>query len=367
MGSKSRARRVDARLRPEASRPGFAASAALRLSVLLSFLAARQGQRAGARRGADAEAANARSSPRALLVLAMAFVLLGCAPAEPEPAKPPKVPVCPPPIEAEYQAAVVGTIGKYHLVESRFPVARLGDVLAIFKPDLLLLAVRVDAFREGHLEDASFEMTYVNALAHQHGVVVEPIDWFREQDLAAPPAAVEPWDESEIARREGAILTEPRLYTFEQANGKDLGQRIFLAGLAEARHRSGDALVSRRHAQMAQLAASAVERHGRPKRVLAYVDVLDRPSLEALLHGVGYATPEPAAIVQNAKDEIIGDIPGDVLAEWQSQQARAHANTEAAKTPPEKTFWAEREHILRLVNEKHAQCCVTQSAVNAEH
>ena len=302
---------------------------------------------------------------RLLSVLAFALAFAGCTPSEPEPAKGPQGPLCPTPVESAYQATVVGTIGKYHLVESRFPVARLGDVLAVFKPDLLLLAVRVDPYREGHLEDASFEMTYVNALARQHGVVVEPIDWFREQDLAAPPAAVEPWDESEIARREGEILGAPRLYTFDQANGNDLGRRILLAGLAEARHRSGDALVTRRHAQIDQLATSAIERHGRPKRVLAYVDVLDRPSLDGLLHGVGYSTREPSAILGSAKEEILGDIPSDVLAEWQAEQARAHANTEAAKTPPEKTFWTEREHVLRLVNEKHAQCCVTQSALDA--
>ena len=93
------------------------------------------------------------------------------------------------------------------------------------------------------------------------------------------------------------MLAQPRLYNFEQANGAELEQKVLLATDAEARHRSGNPLVSRRHAWMQQLAASAVSRHGRPKRVLAYVDVLDRPTVDLLLHGVGYTMKEPVAVV----------------------------------------------------------------------
>jgi hypothetical protein len=299
----------------------------------------------------------------ALFALALGATA-ACEPAERVPARGPKPPPCPAPPEPAYQAAVVGTIGRMHMVESRYPLSKLGDVLATFKPDLLLVAVRDEPFREGHLEDASFEMTYVDALAKQHGVAVEPIDWFREQDLVAGPPPADPWDEAEIAKREAAVLSEPRLYTFDHANGAELERRILLATDAEARHRSGNPLVSRRHAWMRHLAASAVERHGRPKRVLAYVDVLDRPTVDLLLHGVGYTMKEPVAIVAKSKEEMISDIPRAVLDAWKAQLERAHANVESAKTAAEKAFWAEREHALRIVVDKRAQCCVTQSAVN---
>lgn len=301
----------------------------------------------------------------ALAALALGTTVVACEPASPIPARGPKAPPCPAPPEPAYQAAVVGTIGRMHMVESRYPLSKLGDVLATFKPDLLLVAVRVDPFREGHLEDTSFEMTYVSALARQHGVAVEPIDWFREQDLVAAPAPPEPWDEAEIAKREAAVLTEPRLYTFDQANGAELERRILLATDAEARHRSGNPLVSRRHAWMRHLATSAIERHGLPKRVLAYVDVLDRPTVDLLLHGVGYTMKEPVAIVATSKEEMISDIPRAVLDEWKAQLDRVHANVESAKSPAEKVFWSEREHALRIVVGKRAQCCVTQSALEA--
>ncbi|NVL67784.1 hypothetical protein, partial [Escherichia coli] len=97
----------------------------------------------------------------ALLLTLVGIGALGCEPSERVPARGPKAPPCPPPPEPAYQATVVGTIGKMHMVESRYPLSKLGDVLATFKPDLVLVGVRVDPFREGHLEDAPFEMTYV--------------------------------------------------------------------------------------------------------------------------------------------------------------------------------------------------------------
>jgi hypothetical protein len=299
--------------------------------------------------------------------LAIVVVLAGCEPTEHLPAAGPKQPVpCPPPPEPAYQATVVGTIGKMHMVESRYPLSKLGDVLASFKPDLVLVAVRVDPYREGHLEDASFEMTYVTNLAKQHGAAIEPIDWFREQDLGAPPAAVEPWDEAEVAKREAEVLTQPKLYNFDVANGAELAQKVLFATDAEARYRSGNPIVSRRHAWMQQLAGSAVSRNGRPKRVLAYVDVLDRPTIDLLLHGVGYTMKEPAAVAAKSKEEIIADISPDVMNEWRAELGRTAAHIESAKTPGEKAFWADRQRTLAVVVDKHAACCVTQSALAPE-
>ena len=295
-----------------------------------------------------------------------ATLVVGCDPSERVPAREPKPRPCPPPPEPTYQATVVGTIGKMHMVESRYPLSKLGDVLASFKPDLVLVAVRVDPYREGHLEDASFEMTYVAHLAKQHGAAVEPIDWFREQDLGAPPTPVEPWDEAEIAKREADVLVQPQLYNFDAANSADLAEKVLLATDAEARHRSGNPLVSRRHAWMQQLAGSAVSRNGRPKRVLAYVDVLDRPIVDHLLHGVGYTMKEPAAVAAKSKDEIIADIPIDVMNDWRAQLARTGAQVAGAKTPAEKAFWADRQRTLQVVVDKHAACCVPQSSLAAD-
>lgn len=299
----------------------------------------------------------------AILGMAVAMACAACEPGDRAPARSPKPRPCPPPPEPAYLAAVVGTIGKMHMVESRYPLSKLGDVLSTFKPDLVLVAVRVEAFREAQLEDASFEMTYVSHLAKQHGINVEPIDWFREQDLVASVAAAEPWDVSEIVKKEAEVLGQPPLYTFEQANGAELEQRVMLANGAQARHRAGNPLTARRQAWIQHLVANAVSRHGRPRRVLAYVDVLDRPAVDLVLHGVGYTMREPVDLVSKSKDEMIAGIPVDVTNDWRAQLDRTRSKLEAAKAEPEKAFWAGRQRSLAVVVDKRGACCVTQSAL----
>ena len=296
------------------------------------------------------------------LIAAVFACALACGPDAHET---PKAPPCPPPPEPAHQAVVVGTIGKMHMVESRYPLARLGDVFAAFKPDLVLVGVRVDAFRQDQLEDASFEMTYVQHLATARGVPVEPIGWFREADLTAPPAALDPFDVVEIEKREAEILHAPRLYTFEQANGAELEEKVLLATAAVARHRGGDPLSSRRRAWMQHLAADAVRRHDKPKRVLAFVDVLDRPAVDLVLRGVGYDGKMAADVVANSKEILAGgDIPGEVIDRWRAQLARAKERA-AKASDADKPFWEDRARVLEVVVDKKAACCVTQASLSA--
>lgn len=263
------------------------------------------------------------------------------------------------------QAVVVGTIGKFHMVESRYPISKLGDVMATFKPDLVLLQVRVDPWRQGDYEDASFEMTYLAALAKNRAMPVEPIDWFREQELGAAPPPVEPSDEVEIAKREADVLLQPKLYTFEQANGTELEEKIFLAENAEQRHRSGNAAWTRRTAWIQQLATNAVIRHNRPKKVLAFVDVLDRPGVDLALRGVGYEPKDPVAIVAKSSEVMVSDLPPEVLSQYKNQLGRVRERIEKAKGA-EKAFWQDRERVLEVVVDKRATCCVTQSAIGVK-
>lgn len=294
-------------------------------------------------------------------LLAAVLVLAACVPPEEKPRAPKPVP-CPPPPEPERQAVVVGTIGKLHMVENRYALSRLGDVLAAWKPDLVLVAVRPDAFHDGRLEDASFEMTYVTEVAKTRAIPVEPIDWYREKDLGAEPAALEPFDVTEIAKRETAVLAQPRLYTFEQANGDDMMQRVFLATNAETRHRGGNPLASRRMAWIQQLAADAVLRFNRPKRVLAFVDVFDRAAVDQALHSVGYSAKSPLDVVAKAKEVMMPDVPTDVLRQYQAQASRVRERAGKA-SGAEKTSWSDKARLLELVVERKAACCVSQSAL----
>ncbi|MBS2013881.1 MAG: hypothetical protein JST00_13410 [Deltaproteobacteria bacterium] len=305
-----------------------------------------------------------RSLLFAATFVAATLSFLACDPSDRLPARNPKCPVCPPPPDPAFQAVVVGTIGKMHMVESRYPLSRLGDVLANFNPELVLVAVRVDPFREDRFEDASFEMTYVAHLARQHGASVEPIDFFREQDLGAPPAPVEPWDAAELAKRETDVLSSPQLYTFEQANGPELLQRVLLANAANARYRNGDATGARRRGWIEQLTVSAIARHDRPKRVLAFVGVLDRATVGGALASAGYTAKAPSDVIAKSKETMIGDMPPEVLAAYKTQLDRTKDRAEKA-TGAERAFWEEKKQVLSVVVERRAACCVTQSALSA--
>ncbi len=300
----------------------------------------------------------------AALLAVVSVLAAACEPQE-KPARNPRAPVCPPPPEPPLQAIVVGTIGKFHMVESRYPISRLGDVMATFKPDLVLLQVRVDPWRQGDYEDASFEMTYLAALAKNRAMPVEPIDWFREQDLGAAPPAVDPSDEVEIAKREAEVLLQPKLYTFEQANGVELEEKVFLAENAEQRHRSGNGPWTRRTAWIQHLATNAVIRHNRPKKVLAFVDVLDRPGVDLALRGVGYEPKDPVALVAKSNEVMVSDLPPEVLSQYKNQLGRVRERIEKTKGA-EKAFWQDRERVLEVVVDKRATCCVTQSAIGVK-
>lgn len=298
-----------------------------------------------------------------LLVGILLVASAACVPPEEKPRSPKPKP-CPPPPEPALQAVVVGTIGKLHMVENRYGLSRLGDVISTFKPDLVLVAVRPEPFHQDRLEDASFEMTYVKGVAKTHGIPVEPIDWYREQEIGAPPAALDPFDVTEIARRETAVLNEPPLYTFEQANGDELMQKIFLATTAETRHRGGNPLASRRRAWIQHLVVDAVTRFSKPKKVAAFVHVFDRPTVDLALHAAGYTPKNPVDVVSKAKEVMMTDVPADILRDYQSQAGRARERA-AKATGPEKAFWADRARLLDIVVEKKATCCVTQSALSA--
>jgi hypothetical protein len=300
-----------------------------------------------------------RASLLAGACAAAAALVFAC---EPLPPREPRCPKCPPPPEPALQSVVVGTIGKLHLAESRYPLSRLGDVLAAFSPDLVLVGARAEPYREGKLEDASFEMTYVRYLAEQRGIPTEPIDWFRLEDEGAERPPIEPWDAATIARREAEVLSAPRFYSFEQANSPGLLARTFLAWKSEARHRGGDPLSSRRHAFLQTLTVDAVTRHRKPKRVLAYVDVLDRGHVDAALGIVGYVAKSPVEIVDKAKEEIVSDVPAEVIASYDAQLSRAKARAAKAEGA-DRGFWSDRARTLAVAVEKKGACCVAPSSL----
>jgi hypothetical protein len=282
-------------------------------------------------------------------LLAFALAIAGCEGGGARP-RVAAAPPCPAPVEADKQVIVVGTIGKLHMAEAKYPIAKLGEVMSAFKPDLVLLAVRPDPFRESNYEDASFEMTYVAALAKNRAIPAEGIDWFREQDLVATLPAVDPPTEAENARLGAEILARPKLYPLTTS---------------EQRHRGGNAAWSRRAAWIGHLAVAAIAKHKKPKKVLAFVDVFDRPTVTLALGAMGYEARDPVAVTKQSSEQMMSDLPPEVLGQYKNQLNRVRDRIEKAKGA-EKAFWQERERTLAVVVEKRAQCCAPTSQLGVK-
>ena len=180
--------------------------------------------------------------------------------------------------------------------------------------------------------------------------------------MGAPLPAVDPPDAAEDAKRGAEILGRPKLYTFEQANGPELSEAILLAHLSQQRYRGGYAPWTRRSAWMQHLSIDAVTRHKKPKKVLAFVDVFDRPTVSLALTALGYEMRDPVHIAKQSSEVMVSDLPPEVLSQYKNQLGRVHERVEKTKGP-EKAFWQEREKVLEVVVDKRAACCVPTTSL----
>src|SRR5262245_32830576 len=92
-------------------------------------------------------------------------VIVSCARA-PEPAS---RPAAAPSAALSRQVMVVATIHKGHLLQKRYPLALLCQIIDAYRPDLVMVEIRPEPFRAGHYEDGPFEMTAVTFCARRRG------------------------------------------------------------------------------------------------------------------------------------------------------------------------------------------------------
>jgi hypothetical protein len=116
---------------------------------------------------------------------------------------------------------------------------------------------------------------------------------------------------------------------------------------------------------MEHLAIDAVTRHKKPKKVLAFVDVFDRPTVMLALGAMGYESRDPVVVSKQANEQMMSDLPPEVLSQYKNQLGRVREKIEKTKGP-DKAFWQEREKILEVVVDKRAACCVPTTALGVK-
>jgi hypothetical protein len=211
---------------------------------------------------------------------------------------------------------VVATIHGGHFVQPEYPLATLRAILEAYRPDLVLVEIRPEAFAAGLLADGPPEMTYVTVMARARGVAVAPIDWWLNEDVGAPLPLL-PAPEQAVFDREDALVSKDRIWppSFHDAHSERQSAVILASHNLEVRHYPASTW-PRRQAWFHAHAVEEIER-ARARRVLAFVGQDHRPELDDYLRDQGATDrtplelPLPALAVLRAEP-----VPAPVLDAW---------------------------------------------------
>jgi hypothetical protein len=281
--------------------------------------------------------------------------LVACNLPEEKPAKSAAaVPQCPP--EPEVQGMVVSTIHEYHLAVSGYPLAKIGDVMDAFRPDLVLLDLPPDELKGEHTEEAPIEVEYVKYVAGTRSADVEAIG---PEGYEPPIGAKAEKEDEERLRRETSVLDGLDSLSFEEANGREITNRIREALNTKARYAKGNPDWARHEGWLEHGAMKAIASK-KPKRVLAVVDPSNRPAMEGLFYSLGLAVKDPiraAAEAKEKRDE--GPVPSLVVKAWSQQLDRVRDRVRRLKPGVPERVWLEQHlAVLQIAIDKNGACCV---------
>ncbi|MGH7283131.1 MAG: hypothetical protein ACRELY_16520 [Polyangiaceae bacterium] len=341
-----------------------------------------------------------------IAILGLAFEAAGCG-GNPQARSPSEIgaPVQTAQNEPDLVAMVVGTVGRDHITKSGYPLTKIADIIDVFKPDMILLQVRQEPFKKQQLEDASFEMTYVNGVAGTTGVDTEPFDWFKDEDVLPPalPGYSSAIDEpptrkgkkgdkgpemrdvrSAAAAAKGKEILDPFNYipppdidpdmldayksdsmmpnidglSFDDANNDDTTRKIWDAMSARIRYTKGYSPLARRIAWMNYLAFQTYSKQkGQVHRLMIVVNVRYRAPMQDMVAGWGAVLRNPVA-VQKKVEQQHETVPDNVIQDWNHQSDRL--KDEIPRHGPEalRQNILERIAIIQAAIDKKGTCCI---------
>jgi hypothetical protein len=265
-----------------------------------------------------------------------------------------------------FEAAVVGTIHKAHLLQRDYPLAVLGELLEAYQPDLVLVEIRPRPFAQGRFEDGPFEMAYVTHLARERRITVVPIDRWSVRDLRRRPPRVHPADREALDAVVAPLMSAFRWPpTFTDVHSKRFTRSFLHALGARARFDAGNAAWNARQAWFHAQATEAILRL-RPRRVLAFVGAEHRPELLGHLWQLGAELSDPVRLLGQrrvAPGDLAGQAaPASVVALWQAGVERLRAQAPLARGHLRRAL-REKLRYLEVAVEQKGRCCVTPEAL----
>jgi len=265
------------------------------------------------------------------------------------------------------QVMVVGTIHKEHLVNKKYPLQVFEALMDTWKPDLVLVEIRPDAFANGHFEDGPFEMTYITWLAKARHIPVVPIDWYRASDVKAPTAA-DMAAEKKVMSAVGPLFKNiSGIPGFAQIHDQEMTRALLQAVNARNRLASGTPIWNRRQAWMEFQATHAIWQH-RPKRVAVFVGFQHRPEMLAYLTQLGAMAVNPATYLKSVgftvQELARRPIPTQVVALWREGLVRLRKQI-AQTTGFLQCALRQKARYFQVALVQQGRCCVQQRSLRA--
>ncbi len=236
----------------------------------------------------------------------------------------------------------------------------LCQIIETYRPDLVLVEIRPDAFRAGHYEDGPFEMTAVTLCARRHHIAVAPIDWWLESDLSAGPPAVSEAD-AKAMNAELAGLAEPTWPAFDVVNSQRELERGLKLLTVQARYLGGNPVWTRRQGWFHHLALQAIERTN-ARRALAFVGFNHAPELKAFLGAFAVQVGSPLSLELGDPSQANEAAPDEVVAAWREGTDRLRATMESADGDAKQRFAAKLAYFDVAVK-RAGKCCVREEAL----
>lgn len=260
-----------------------------------------------------------------------------------------------------FEAVVVGTIDKSHLTEPGYPLSQLAALIEGYQPDLVLVEIRPEPFRQGHYEDGPFEMTYVTWLVQKQGSVVAPIDWFREADVGREPEP-EAGDKQAFEAETKALEAQMKWpLTFDEVHSAQQDATLLATLNIQARYLGGNSTWNQRQAWFHHQAIQAIRQH-RAHRVMAFVGAYHRPELERFLAAQGGSVRSPRSV--SAPRGGSAKVPPPVVQLWRDGAERMKAQAEKVSGKLAEALKAKAVYF-QVAADHDGECCVDSSAFQA--
>ncbi len=177
---------------------------------------------------------------------------------------------------------------------------RLSALIDSYRPDLVLVEIRQEAFKKGWYDDGPFEMTYITSYAQSKGIAVKPIDWYHDEEIGRPQPAAEASAQvdydRETSRAKSGVVWPP---TYEKPICEDITLRNCLLSISKRdtwEPRAPGMFV--RHVSTTMLFKQLKD----TRRAMAFVRARHRVELQSYLDDHGGAMRSPLSI------EIANDV-----------------------------------------------------------